>query len=148
MGLKLLVLQLCVSSAPLEAVGGVGGGHPGRGHLQTPPLRGRTGEVTPRLTSLEERRAQPGPSLRPRGEARPELAHPSGSQLQPLLLLGLVLVLVLVVLGEENKVTAAAHFPLCGRGGVAVVVTGLDTGIYRGVEDWQSHHHHRGGKRR
>ena len=98
-------LLCAVRPPPLETVGGVGDRDPGRGHLQAPPLTGRTGEA--RLASLEERRAQPGPSLQAWGLAG-QLADPPGSQLQPL-----------PSRLVETKVTV--HFPLRGRGGVSVV---------------------------
>ena len=103
---------------PLETVGGVAGRDPGRGDLQAPPLTGWTGVA--RLSSLEERRAQPGQSsLRPRGLAGPhtELPHPPGPQVRPLPPLELT----------------GRHLPVRGRRGVAPLTQLAATVICRAV---------------
>ena len=80
--LRRVVRLVEVELSPLETVGGEDVRDLGRSHLQTPPLSG--GTARPRLSPLEERRAQPGPPLLAGAWGHPQLPQPPGPQLHPL----------------------------------------------------------------
>ena len=97
------VVQCCstalLQSPPLQTVGGEDVGDLRRGHLQAPPLTGRT--VARGVSPLQEGGAQPGqvrsPPLCPGAGTHRQLPHPPRPQLDPLGQVNVVVVVVVVV---------------------------------------------------